>query len=108
MIDDLVNTSPDYEKTKDLSLADYLAIERTKLANERTLLAYTRSSLYLFLGGIAFIQLQGYEHMRWLGYLSIVLSVLIIAIGLLRFYFLKKRLRRYYSEKKIDKLTNKE
>lgn len=102
MLDDILNIYPDFDKSKDLSLSDYLAVERTKLANERTLLAYTRSSLYLLLGALAFIQLQGYEHMRWLGYVSIIMSIIIMAIGLLRFYTLKKRLRRYYSDRNID------
>lgn len=31
---------------KDLVLREYLAIERTKLANERTLLTYIRTGLY--------------------------------------------------------------
>lgn len=31
---------------KDLVLREYLAIERTKLANETTLLAYIRTGLY--------------------------------------------------------------
>jgi putative membrane protein len=106
MFNDILNSSPEFDKSKDLSLSDYLAIERTKLANERTLLAYTRSSLYLLLGGIAFIQLQGYDNLKWLGYLSLCLSVVIMAIGMLRFFFLKKRLKRYYSEKEIGTRKN--
>lgn len=36
---------------KDLVLREYLAIERTKLANETTLLAYIRTGLYFLVAG---------------------------------------------------------
>ena len=36
---------------KDLVLREYLAIERTKLANERTLLTYIRTGLYFLVAG---------------------------------------------------------
>jgi uncharacterized membrane protein YidH (DUF202 family) len=36
---------------KDLVLREYLAIERTRLANETTLLAYIRTGLYFLVAG---------------------------------------------------------
>ena len=39
-------------KNEELILRDYLAIERTKLANVRTLFSYIRTSLYLLTAGI--------------------------------------------------------
>lgn len=36
---------------KDLVLREYLALERTKLANERTLLTYIRTGLYFLIAG---------------------------------------------------------
>lgn len=36
---------------KDLILREYLAIERTKMANQRTLLTYIRTGLYFFIAG---------------------------------------------------------
>lgn len=50
----LLKFGRDFKPDKEVILRDYLAIERTRLANERTLLSYIRSSLYLLLGGMAF------------------------------------------------------
>ncbi|MDH5381747.1 MAG: DUF202 domain-containing protein, partial [Cyclobacteriaceae bacterium] len=49
------NELRDYEVKEEIILRDFLALERTTLANERTLFAYIRTSLYLILAGIAFI-----------------------------------------------------
>ena len=55
---------------------EILALERTKLANERTLLSYIRSSLYLLLGGIGILQLKDFESIKWLDDMDIVVIVL--------------------------------
>ena len=79
-------------------LRDFLALERTKLANERTLLSYIRASLYLLLGGIALLKIEGFEQIHFLGYISIALTVILLLIGLFRFHRLKQKLRNYYLE----------
>lgn len=80
-------------------LRDYLALERTKLANERTLLAYIRSSLYMILGGIAFLQLKDFEGIRWVGFVTLGISVVILLIGIYRYLQIKYRLSEYYYRK---------
>jgi len=64
-----------FENKEQIILRDYLALERTRLANERTLFSYIRTSLYLFLGGIAFLQFKDFtreefeyvfERTRWI------------------------------------------
>ena len=77
-------------------LRDYLALERTRLANERTLLAYSRTSLYMLLAGIAFLQLKDFTNIIWVGYLSIVLSLILILVGIYRYFLIKYRLTNYY------------
>lgn len=94
----VLEVTPNFENKKEIILRDFLALERTKLANERTLLAYLRGSIYLLLGGIAFLQLEGFDSIKWLGYVSITLSVLFVIIGVFRFFHLKKRLVKYYTE----------
>lgn len=74
-------------------LREHLALERTKLANERTLLSYIRSSLYLLIGGIALLQLEGYGNLHWLGYVSLVLCLLFVFIGFSRYVALEKKLK---------------
>jgi putative membrane protein len=87
---------PKFEIKEDIILRDYLALERTRLANERTLMSYLRTSLYLLLGGIAFLQLEGFDTIKWIGHLSLALSILILVIGFFRFFRLQKRLKGYY------------
>ncbi len=86
----------DFKPDEEIILRDYLAIERTRLANERTLLSYIRSSLYLILGGIAFLQLEGFSNIKYLGLLSLLLSVIFLIIGVYRFMLLKKSLKNLY------------
>ena len=101
----IFNFSSNFQNQDEIILRDYLALERTKLANERTLLSYIRSSLYLLLGGIAIIQLNGFESIKFLGYLSLGLTIILVIIGVYRFRKLNKQLRIYYLqiESMIDK-----
>ncbi|WP_100610528.1 DUF202 domain-containing protein [Confluentibacter lentus] len=89
----------DFKPDDEIILRDYLAIERTRLANERTLLSYIRSSLYLILGGIAFLQLEGFSNIKYLGLLSLLLSVIFLVVGVYRFMLLKKSLKNLYYKK---------
>lgn len=107
MIRRFMGVTPAFEHKEDIILRDYLALERTRLANERTLLSYIKASLYLLLGGIAFLRLEGFGQVKWIGYVSLGLSVLLIAIGILRFFWRKNRLRRYYANTKVE-LADKE
>lgn len=103
MIRKLLNPGYKFENKENIILRDHLALERTKLANERTLLAYPRTSLYLLLAGIAFLQLDGFDNIKWVGQLSIGASVMSAVIGSVRYYQLRKRLKKYYSDPKNDK-----
>ncbi len=94
----------DFQNKERIILRDFLALERTTLANERTLFAYIRTSLYLILGGIGFVQLKDFENIRWLGFFSFGLSAILIVFGLLRFFKLRKKLQKYYDEDDIKKM----
>ena len=74
----------DFTNTDELILRDHLALVRTRLANERTLLSYIRSALYLLIGGIALLQMEDYVDLPWADILSLVLCVLFVLIGLYR------------------------
>jgi putative membrane protein len=97
-----------FDTKEEIILRDYLALERTKLANERTLLAYTRTSLYMLLGGIAFLQLEDFRRIQWVGYLTLGLSVVLIFIGLYRYFQIKGRLSRYYQRTGIKEQEQQE
>lgn len=74
---------------------EILALERTKLANERTLLSYIRSSLYLLLGGIALLQLKDLSNIHWLGYVALIVCVIFLGIGIVRYVVLYRRLYKW-------------
>lgn len=92
----LLNQKYIYENTERIILRDYLALERTRLANERTLLSYIRAAVYLLIGGLTFIQFENFDTIHWVGYLAIGLSLLFLVVGLIRYYQLKIRLEKNY------------
>lgn len=84
---------------------EILALERTKLANERTLLSYIRSSLYLLLGGIGILQLKDFRNIHWLGYVALVVCVVFLTIGIMRYVLLYRKLYKWNRILYADKIT---
>lgn len=78
-----------------VNTGEILALERTKLANERTLLSYIRSSLYLLLGGIGLLQLEDFKRIHWLGYVALIVCVIFLGIGIFRFVLLSRKLYKW-------------
>jgi putative membrane protein len=78
---------------QELIVRDYLAIQRTKLANDRTLLSYIRTSLYFLVSGTALFEVNNLSHIRELGYLAFGLSVGFLLIGIVNYFRLKKKLK---------------
>lgn len=85
---------------KELITRDWLAIDRTKLANERTLLAYFRTFIVLLSSGIAILKLQMFANLRTLGYFLMIIAPVILLVGLGRFFYYKKHIRKYYHNDK--------
>ncbi|SDG77108.1 putative membrane protein [Winogradskyella thalassocola] len=104
----LLRFGRDFKPDQQVILRDYLAIERTRLANERTLLSYIRSSLYLLLGAIALYQLKEFANFKYLALTAIVFSVVFFIIGVYRFTLLKKSLKRVYYKSEEKEENNKE
>jgi inner membrane protein YidH len=75
---------------KDLVLREHLAIERTKLANERTLLTYIRTALYFLVAGSTLGHFVDTTFWRLMGLPLMILSVIIIIFGIVRFFNVKK------------------
>ncbi len=108
-IKELIRFTDEYQNKEDIILRDHLAIERTKLANERTLLSYIRTTLYLILAGIAFLGMKDLEEIKGLGYFSLSLSFIVLFIGILRFYQLKKHIIKIYGpfkERKAKEISD--
>lgn len=87
----------DFEHKENILLRDYLALERTRLANERTLFSYIRTALYLILGGIAFMQMDDFKTIKWLAPVCFVLSVFILVTGIIKYFVMRKRLKKFYT-----------
>jgi len=81
---------------KDMSKTDLLALVRTKLANERTFLAYFRTFIVFLSSGFAILKLEILQSLKALGYFFIIISFIVVVIGLLRFFYVKKRINSYY------------
>lgn len=77
---------------------DYLAIERTRLANERTFLAYFRTFAGLLSAGFAILKLDLFRDMKLIGFVFVIVSPIILAIGLIRLLYVRKKIRQHYGE----------
>ncbi|MEQ9262102.1 MAG: DUF202 domain-containing protein [Owenweeksia sp.] len=96
-----------FDTKENIILRDFLALERTTLANERTLFAYIRTSLYLILGGIALLQLKEFDHLKWLGYTSFAISFILIFYGIIRYVVLKRKLQKFYNSIDLQHISTK-
>ena len=86
---------------------EILALERTKLANERTLLSYIRSSLYLLIGGIGILQIKDFYNIHWLGYLALLICIIFLAVGIFRYLLLSRRLNKWNRILFVDTISEK-
>lgn len=71
--------------SQEFIVRDWLALDRTVLANERTFLAYGRTSLGLFLGGMTLIKVFTTDFAIATGWVFVVASVGIFFYGVRRF-----------------------
>jgi putative membrane protein len=67
--------------------------QRTILANERTFLSYVRTALTLFAAGVTFIRFFGIELLSIVGYIFVVLSVVLVLLGSLRYRKTKSHIK---------------
>lgn len=78
----------------ELIIRDFLARQRTNLANQRTLLSYIRTSLYFLVSGTALFEVDNLWHIRDLGYVSFGLSILFVLIGFVSYFHVRTKLKR--------------
>lgn len=91
-----------FNNKEKIILRDFLAMERTSLANERTLFSYIRAALYMAIGGVALLEYEGFATFRWLSVVVFVLSVLLVGVGVFRYRRLKHKLATYYKSMNLD------
>jgi len=83
-------TKSEKEEMKTLKYIDVLSIKRTQLSVERTLLSYFRTFLGLVAAGAALIKLIDDAFVIAFGYLLMVLSLLTLIFGIVRFVHLRR------------------
>lgn len=79
-------------KNRELSLTDYLAIDRTVLANERTALAFARTVLALVVVGGTCIKLFDAWYMLAIGAAFLALAVITAVMGWRRYHRTRRQL----------------
>ncbi|MDA8129552.1 MAG: DUF202 domain-containing protein [Betaproteobacteria bacterium] len=62
-------------------LRDWLALDRTVLANKRTFLAYSRTAIAMAVLGIAFIKLIGHPFFEVSGFLLVLSGIAVFYVG---------------------------
>ena len=72
-----------------LILRDYLTVDRTVLANERTFLAYIRTALTLFIAGVSFIQFFDSVAIEIVGWIFVPVGIATFIMGFTRYKKMK-------------------
>ncbi len=71
---------------------DHLALDRTKLANQRTLLAYLRTSFFFVGMGLTIIGIESFYKLKFLAAPLFLVSLIIIPIGVISYIREKKKI----------------
>ncbi|WP_143961491.1 YidH family protein [Litoribacter populi] len=82
-----------------LIIRDYLARQRTRMANERTLLSYIRTSLYFLVSGTALVKVEDLANISSFGYFSFAISIVLIIVGFFNFFRVRRKMRKGYYHK---------
>lgn len=77
-----------------LILRDYLALDRTKLANERTLLAFIRTFIAVFGAGAGITQVYENQAAKIFGTLVIISSPVFLVLGVISYLREKSKLKQ--------------
>lgn len=87
-------------KRDEMILRDWLALDRTVLANKRTFLAYARTAIALIALGIAFVKLIDHRFFELSGFALMGIGVLVFATGWREFTTNTQRFKALVEEQK--------
>ena len=73
---------------------DILAISRTHMSNERTLLAYINTFLAMVATGVGLVKFTNDAFFVDVGFVLLVLSSIILSVGVYRFFRLRKIIKK--------------
>lgn len=85
--------TPHTKINKDLILRERLAFERTDMAIDRTLLSFIRTSLYFAVAGMTVNSLMKAYYGWWVETIFWIISIMILIVGVLKFFQQKKKLK---------------
>jgi putative membrane protein len=78
---------------KDLILREKLAIERTKMANDRTFLSFLRTSLYFSIAGMTINELVDLPYGTTAEVVFWVLAVVVLCAGILKYIIGNRKIK---------------
>jgi len=89
---------------EDFEVNDYLAIERTIMANDRTLLSFLRTSLYFSIAGLTISSIVHLQN-EWLApTIFWIIGLLTLIIGLVKYFSIKAKIEE--SKKHVRQLKH--
>jgi inner membrane protein YidH len=88
-------------RREEMILRDWLALDRTVLANKRTFLAYGRTSIALIALGIAFVKLIGHRFFETAGFSLMGFGVAVFGIGLREFLLNAARFKQLAAKERF-------
>jgi putative membrane protein len=94
-----MDTKTDQNINKDLILREKLALERTIMTNNTTLLSFVRTSLYFSIAGLSVENLLKVNYGRWFEIGFWIIAIIIFAVGIRNYYIQKRKIEE--SEKHI-------
>ena len=80
---------------KDLILREKLALERTDMANDRTLLSFIRTGLYFSIAGITINEVLQLSYGLLLEVMFWIIAVLVILIGTVKYIRQKRKMEQH-------------
>lgn len=76
----------------DLVIRENLAIQRTIMSNQTTLLAFIRTSMYFLVAGLSIQNLIKSNYSIFISIILFILSFLILSVGILNYFNHKKKI----------------
>jgi len=103
----VINDPYERFKREEMILRDWLALDRTVLANKRTFLAYGRTAMALFALGIAFVRLIHHQFFEISGFVLMALGIVVFIVGTREFLTNSARFKLLIAKEKMleQKLT---
>ncbi len=81
------------DKEEDVILRDQLATDRTRLANQRTLLSFIRTGLYFGVSAVALWQVKSLAEIQWLAFPLVILAIVTMISGVINYIMVNNRMK---------------